>query len=114
MSKKFSKSSDRCNYLRLVREYRQTVFQVVNLDETWENQFHKSEYGWYPEDESELPLYLAGKGARYVVLHAGCRENGLLLGCDLVLKAQSGEGDYHKEMNGVVFLDSWVHQLLPA
>ena len=106
--------SDRCNYLRLLREYRQTGFQVVYLDETWVNQNHKSDYGWYPGDESELPLYPAGKGARYVVLHAGCREKGLLPGCDLVFKAQSGEGDYHKEMNGVVFLGWWVHQLLPA
>ena len=106
--------SDRCNYLRKLREFRQAGFQVVYLDETWVNQNHRSEYGWFPEDESELPQYPAGKGARYVVLHAGCREKGLLPGCDLVFKAQSGEGDYHKEMNGAVFLDWWVHQLLPA
>ena len=38
----------------------------------------------------------------------------MLPGCDLVFKAQSGDGDYHKEMNGDVFLDWWVHQLLPS
>ena len=106
--------SDRCHYLRKIREYRQAGFQVVFLDETWVNQNHRSEYGWFPKDESELPTYPSGKGARYVILHAGCREKGLLPGCDLVFKAQSGEGDYHKEMNGKVFLDWWVHQLLPA
>ena len=87
---------------------------MVYLYETWVNQKHKSEYCWFPEDESELPLYPAGKGARYVILHAGCRDKELLPGCDLVFKAQSGEDDYHKEMNGAVFIDWWVHQLLPA
>ena len=42
--------SDRCNYLRKLRECREAGFQVVYLDETWVNQNHKSEYGWFPED----------------------------------------------------------------
>ena len=58
---------------------------------------HRSEYVCFPQDESELPQYPAGKGARYVVLHAGYREKGLLPGYDLVFNAQSGEGDYHKK-----------------
>ena len=31
-----------------------------------------------------------------------------------MFKALSGDVDFSKEMNGTVFLDWWVHQLLPA
>ena len=50
------------------------------------NQNHRSKYGWLPEDESELPQYPAGKGARYVVLHEGCRKKGYCLGVTWYLK----------------------------
>ena len=106
--------ADRCFFLRNIREYRMAGFQVVYLDETWVKQNHKPNYGWFPKDECTLPQLPSGKGRRYVILHAGCKSKGLLPGCDLVFKAGSSDGDYHKEMNSKVFLEWWTHQLLPA
>ena len=106
--------SDRCYFLRKIREYRTAGFHIVYLDETWVNQNHKPEFGWFPKDESVFPQVPAGKGQRFVILHAGFRTQGLLPGCNLVFKANSSEGDYHKEMNSKVFLEWWTDQLLPA
>ena len=68
-------------------------FQVAYLDETWVNQNHRPEYGWFAKDESTLPQLPSGKGRRYVFLNAGCKTKGLLPGCDLVFKAGSNDGD---------------------
>ena len=78
--------------------------KVLYLEESWVYQNRRSEYGWFPNDESELPIYLSGIGARYVILHAACTENMLLPGCDRVFKAQFGEGDYQKEISGAFFV----------
>jgi hypothetical protein len=40
-----------------------------------------------------------------IVLHVGTRSEGLIDGCDLVFLAKSKDGDYHQEMNSVVFLE---------
>jgi hypothetical protein len=39
---------------------------------------------------------------------------GLIDGCDLVFLAKSKDGDYHQEMNSVVFLEWFENQLMPA
>ena len=104
--------SDSCYFLRKIREYRTAGFQIVYLDETWVNQNHKPEFGWFLKDESVLPQVPAGKGQTFVILHAGCRTQGLLPGCNLVFKAYSSEGDYHKEMNSKVFLEWWTATIM--
>ena len=35
-------------------------------------------------------------------------------GCDLVFLAKSKDGDYHQEMNSVVFLEWFENQLMPV
>jgi hypothetical protein len=55
-----------------------------------------------------------GKGKRLIILHADTRSEGLIDGCDLVLLAKSKDGDYHQEMNSVVFLEWFENQLMPA
>ena len=107
-------TADRCFFLRKIKEYKMAGFQVVYLDETWVNQNHRPECGWFPKDESTLPQLPSGKGRRYVILHAGCKTKGPLPGCDIVFKAGSSDGDYHKELNSKVFLEWWSDQLLPA
>jgi hypothetical protein len=49
-----------------------------------------------------------------IVLHAGTRSEGLIEGCDLVFLSKSKDGDYHQEMNSVVFLEWFENQLMPA
>jgi hypothetical protein len=47
-----------------------------------------------------------------IVLHAGTRSEGLIDGCDLVFLAKSKDGDYHREMNSVVFLEWFEKELM--
>jgi hypothetical protein len=49
-----------------------------------------------------------------IVLHAGTRSKGVIDGCDLVFLVKSKDGDYHQEMNSVVFLEWFEKQLMPA
>ena len=51
---------------------------------------------------------------RLIVWHAGTRSECLIDGCDLVFLATSRDGDYHQEMNSVVFLEWLENQLMPA
>ena len=52
--------------------------------------------------------------ASEIVLHADTRSEGLIDGCDLVFLAKSKDGDYHQEMNSVVFLEWFENQLMSA
>jgi hypothetical protein len=49
-----------------------------------------------------------------IVLHAGARREGLIDSCDLVFLAKSKDGDYHQEMNSVLFLEWFENPLMPA
>jgi hypothetical protein len=83
------------------------------MDETWVNQNHCADYMWL-HDGSDAPQTPSGKGKRLIVLHAGTRSEGLIDGCDLVFLAKSKDGDYHQEMNSVVFLEWLENQWMPA
>ena len=82
------------------------------MDEAWVNQNHCTDYMWLPYDGSDVPKIPSGKGKRLLVLHAGTRSEGLIDGCDLVFLAKSKDGDYHQEMNSVVFLEWFENQLM--
>ena len=84
------------------------------MDEAWVNQNHYTEYMWLPNDGSDAPKIPSGKGKRLIVLHAGTRSEGLIDCCDLVFLVKSKDGDYHQEMNIVVFLEWFEKQLMPA
>ena len=68
---------------------------------------------WLPNDGSDAPKIPSGKGKRFV-LHAGTRSEGLIDGCDSVFLTKSKDGDYHQEMNSVVFLEWFENPLMPA
>ena len=87
--------------MRKIESFREAGYDIVYMDETWVNQ----NYMWLPNDGSDVPKILSGKGKRLIVLHAGTRNEGLIDGCDLVFLAKSKDGDYHQEMNSVVFLE---------
>jgi hypothetical protein len=69
---------------------------------------------WLPNDGSDAPKIPSGEGKRLIVLHAVTRSEGLIEGCDLVFLTKSKDGDYHQEMNSVVFLEWFENQLMPA
>jgi hypothetical protein len=63
--------------MRKIESFREAGYDIVYMDETWVNQNH----------------------------YTGTRSEGLIDGCDLVFLAKSKDGDYHQEMNSVVFLE---------
>ena len=116
----------RAGFLREIRKFRQLGYQIVYTDETWVNQNHHQSYAWYPKLnlldelfshdhlETKLPNIPSGKGKRVVVLHAGSAEVGFIPDCDLVfVGTHDDQGDYHTEMNSVLFIE-WFERLLKA
>ena len=57
---------------------------------------------------------LAGKGQRFIILHAGSADKRFLPGCRLVFRGSRGSEDYHQEMKGKCFNDWFEHKLLPV
>ena len=107
--------NDRCNYLRKIKSFREAGYDIVYMDEIWVNQNHCTDYIWLPNDGSDGATIPSGKGKRLIVTNAaGTRSEGLIDGCDLVFLAKSKDGDYHQEMNSVVFLEWFENQLMPA
>jgi hypothetical protein len=49
---------DRCNYLRKIKSFRETGYDIVYMDETWVNQNHCTDYMWLPNDRSDAPRIL--------------------------------------------------------
>lgn len=104
----------RFNYLRKMRDLRNSLRPIIYLDETWINVNHTKGKIWMCEDSDgkfESPLCVPlGKGQRFIVLHAGSEcgfvPNGLLL-------FKSKTNNYHEEMEGNVFKNWFVNTLLP-
>ena len=116
----------RAHYLRTVKDFRTRGYQTVYLDETWINKNHCLNKTWLPicntndivnlvrNKNLQLPKIPSGKGTRLIVLHAGCAEIGFIPGCDMVFIGKDVDGDYHKEMSSVVFLDWFRNTLIPS
>ena len=58
---------------------------------------------WLPIDDTLAPNIPSGEGRRLIILHAGTSKESLIEGCDHVFEAKSKDGDYHNEMNSIVF-----------
>ena len=118
--------ASRVKYLRDIQHYRRQGYHTVYLDESWINKNIAPSHTWLPEQKCEtaldlmenprvqLPKLPPGKGARLIILHAGCTETGFLPNCKLVFRAVNVDGDYHREMNGTVFMDWFQNKLIPA
>ena len=106
--------AQRHQYLRTIKQRRNSGYNIVYLDETWVNANHTASYQWLPPDPKDGRKIPAGRGERLIVLHAG-GSMGFLPGCELVFKSLSTDGrDYHKEMNATVFMDWTIKKLIPA
>ena len=81
------------------------------MNETWVNAHHSNDYVWVDRDGKGGWKVPSGKGEKLIVLHAG-RENGWVVGTDLVLKSKTNSADYHDEMNSEHFLEWMTEQLL--
>ena len=104
---------------------RQRRLVYVYLDESYVNRNHSRGYTWYNEDDvTGAAVHAAsGKGERLVMLTGITEEHGMFrvpgaedpdLATLLLFQAKKSKGDYHKNMNGDVFM-KWVEeQFFPA
>ena len=85
----------------------------VFLDETWVNQNISVEKCWTNEEGSVGPKLKSGKGARFIIVHAGTDE-GFVPGGLLMFKSKNGsKGDYHDSMDAEKFKMWFETQLMP-
>lgn len=105
----------RCKYLRILKENRSSdnPRSEIYLDETWVNQNECVSKCWTTPDGAMGPKVKTGRGARFIVVHAG-GVNGFVPGGLLMFKSKNGnKGDYHDSMNHETFSEWFEKQLLP-
>ncbi|XP_068219992.1 uncharacterized protein [Palaemon carinicauda] len=105
----------RNKYLREIKIYRESLNPrpEVYLDETWVNQNLSIERCWTNEDGTVGPKLKSGKGARFIMIHAG-GSHGFIDGAFLMFKSKNGaKGDYHDSMDCKTFKFWFENQLLP-
>ena len=67
----------RQEYLRKIKEYRESNRHIIYLDETWFDTHDVVQYGWVDETQNCSLNAPSSRGKRIIILHAGS-ENGLL------------------------------------
>lgn len=105
----------RKKYLREIKINRESSHPrpEVYLDETWINQNLSIERCWTTDDGSVGPKLKTGRGARFIILHAGGSE-GFVPGALLMFRSKNGaKGDYHDAMDYPRFKIWFEEQLLP-
>ncbi|XP_066965438.1 uncharacterized protein [Macrobrachium rosenbergii] len=103
----------RARFLEKMHRVRERVQTVIYLDETWVNQNYsvgKCRINSKSERATGMKVP-TGKGSRLIILHAGSKE-GFVPDAQLVFSAKN-DGDYHHQMNHVVFEEWFSNQLLP-
>jgi hypothetical protein len=117
-------------YSKAVVEQLQGRCVIVYSDESYVNTNHARKFTWYNPDTSEKKDVVrpSGVGRRLVLLHA-CTQDGWLTldsavhndrvdqwapSCELVYEAEKGDGDYHDNMNGAIYMQWLRNRLLPV
>ena len=105
----------RAEFLRKMTELRNSGFthSIIYLDETWINQNHSHSKCWIDTKSNKATGIHTptGKGGRLIILHAGSKD-GFIKNAELIFQAKN-DGDYHHQMNHVVFEKWFRFQLLP-
>lgn len=108
--------SSKVSFLRKYLQYLESGENInfIFLDETWIYQNGSQVRMWLHEGDFKAnPRKVKNEGCRFTVLHAGCN-SGFLNGCSLLLDSKIDHRDYHKSMNGEVFVKWISDQLIPA
>ena len=117
-------------YSKAVVEQLQGRCIIVYMDESYVNTNHARQFTWYhPEaPEKRDVVRPSGVGKRLVLVHAFTQEGWLTLdpavhndrcdqmapSCELVYEAEKGDGDYHDNMNGGIYMQWLSNRLLPV
>jgi hypothetical protein len=56
----------------------------------------------------------SSKGQRFILAHAGSRQNGFISEAELIFQTKSVEDYYQNEMNGHIFRDRLGNTILPT
>ena len=97
--------------MRKIKELRHQGKRLVYIDETWVDTSYTAKKCWQSSDQCGI-IAPFNKGERFIVVHAGF-DGGFIDGAALVLKANSTKGDYHCQMNGELFENWMINNLLP-
>src|ERR1700722_7451249 len=111
--------------------YRTKNTVVVYTDESYVNANHAASHTWY--HESMKISRPSGRGKRLIILHAVTKYDPLVyrepdgtptvshsniskkcLTAELILEAVQDEGDYHKNMNGDIYMKWLKNRLFPT
>ena len=82
---------------------------TLYVDETWIDTAYTVNRCWQRQDMPGIQAP-CNRGQRLIVVHAGSR-SGFVKGAQLIYKASSCTGDYHREMNGQNF-KKWLEEML--
>ena len=117
-------------YSAAVVEQLQGRCVIVYMDESYVNVKHARRFTWYHPDAPERNDVVrpSGAGKRLVLVHAFTQEGWLSLdpsvhndrvdqlapSCELIYEAEKGDGDYHANMNGGIYMQWLSNRLLPV
>lgn len=99
----------RCQFLRKIKNC--DLHNVVFLDETWLNENVHQDKGWTDDSIKATPKAPIGKGKRLIICHAGS-QRGWIDAPPLVFESKK-TGDYHEEMDHLVFENWFFNTLIP-
>ena len=103
----------RTHFLRQMNDVKKKKLPIIYLDETWVNQNYTVGKCWINVDSTKATgvKHPTGKGGRIIVLHAGSKD-GFVPNAKLTFLAKN-DGDYHHQMNHMVFEKWFRTQLIP-
>lgn len=89
-----------------------TVRPEVYLDESYVNKNHSNDFVWYFDDDGPWIQKPTGKGERLIIMNA-ITKDGWVPGAKVTFKSTRKTGDYHGQMNQVLFTKWFREKLLP-
>ena len=97
----------RLNYHRRKKELEDLRFKLVYVDETWLDTAYCANHCWQGQNTSGV-IPPCNRGQRLIVVNAGSKKR-FIPEAQLIYRASSSTGDYHREMYGANFT-KWIEQ----
>jgi transposase len=106
----------RHRYLRKMRNNREKNGEVIRpevyLDESYVNKNHSNDFIWYASEDGPSVQKPTGNGERFVIVSA-ITKDGWVPNAKIVFKSTKKTGDYHGQMNWMIFEKWFSEKLLP-